>query len=198
MAYEPTPFDQYTTFGLTEAQKLYQQQQAQGFQYPSYVSGATNAPTKENYFNYTPTAPMAQVQTPNYQLSAGGYQGLMGGDYDKLQSALQQPGQMAATDAYNTGYTNLNNTMGGRGLYGSSMMANQATQGLDKTYQNALASNASGAVATARSCFERLCEVKNRCPDRKSHGQQARCSNPSETISRQAPRARTVDEERAS
>jgi hypothetical protein len=147
MAYEATPFDQYTTYGLDQAQQLYQQQQAQGFQYPSYVSGAQNAPTKENYFNYTPTAPMAQVQTPNYQLSAGSYQGLMGGDYDKLQSALQQPGQLAASDAYNTGYTNLNNTMGGKGLYGSSMMANQATQGLDKTYQNALASNAAGAAA---------------------------------------------------
>jgi hypothetical protein len=122
--------------------------------YPDYIPSAGNAPTQQSYFGYTPTAPMAQVSTPNYDLSAGAYkqtagnyQGLMGQDYDALQKALQTPGQIAAQTAYNQGMLNLNDTMGGRGLYGSSMMQNQANQGLNTVYQNTLASNAANAAA---------------------------------------------------
>jgi hypothetical protein len=142
-----TPYDLYSLYGLNSASGLLSQNAANGFQYPDYVSAAQNAPTKENYFGYTPTAPMAQVSTPDYNFSGGNYQGLMGGDYDKLQTALTQPGELAAKTAYDQGYLNLNDTMGGRGLYGSSIMANQANQGLDTTYQNAMASNAANAAA---------------------------------------------------
>ena len=138
--YTATPFDQYTMSGLGNAQTQISQNQSQGFQYPSYTPSQQNAPTQQAYYNYTPTAPLAQVQAPNYS-------GLMGGDYNALQSALQQPGQTAATTAYNQGYNNLNNTMGGKGLYGSSIMANQANQGLDTTYQNTLSTNAANAAA---------------------------------------------------
>lgn len=119
--------------------------------YPSFTPSQSLAPTTMQYAGYTPNAPMAQVTAPNYQLSAGAsptYQGMMGGDYDALQQALMQPGQIAAQNAYGQGYTNLKNVMGGRGLYGSSIMGNQATQGLDRTYQDTLASNAAGAAAT--------------------------------------------------
>jgi hypothetical protein len=146
MAYESTPFDQYTTYGLTEAQGLLNQQKQQGFQYPSYVSAAKNAPTQQNYMSYTPNQPMAQVQTPDYQLSAGDYKGLMGGDYNALQTALQQPGEIAAKTAYDQGQTNLTNQMGGQGMYGSSIMANQARTALDTPYQNAMATNAANAA----------------------------------------------------
>lgn len=147
MAYEATPFDQYTTYGLDTAKGLLEQDKSAGFQYPSFVSAAQKAPTQQSYFNYVPNQPMAQVQTPNYKFNAGEYQGLMGGDYDKLQAALQQPGEIAATTAYNQGQNNLTTQMGGKGLYGSSIMANQARNALDTPYQNALATNAAQAAA---------------------------------------------------
>lgn len=75
------------------------------------------------------------------------YQGLMGGDYNSLQTALEQPGQIKAQNAYNAGTQNLTNTMGGRGLYGSSVMQQQQTQGLDREFMNASAANAAQAAA---------------------------------------------------
>jgi hypothetical protein len=137
----------YVNAGLGAAQSQLNKNLAQGFIYPEYVSSQKDAPTQENYYNYTPTAPLAQIQSPNYSMSAGEYQGLMGGDYDKLQSALTTPGQNAATTAYNQGYNTLTNTMGGRGLYGSSIMQNHATNNLDSVYQQALANNAANAAA---------------------------------------------------
>jgi len=118
--------------------------------YPSYTPSQAISPTQQSYYNYTPNSPMAQVQAPNYQMSAGNaptYQGLMGGEYDKLQTALQTPGDLSAQNAYNTGYRNLTNTMGGRGLYGSSMMQTQANEGINRELMNSLASNASNAAA---------------------------------------------------
>jgi hypothetical protein len=72
---------------------------------------------------------------------------LMGGDYNKLQAALETPGAQQASNAYNTGTQNLANTMSGRGLYGSSIMQQQQTQGLDREYMNALAANSAAAAA---------------------------------------------------
>lgn len=76
------------------------------------------------------------------------YQGLMGSDYAALQQALTTPGQISAQNAYNQGLLNLRDTMGGRGLYGSSVMQNQQTQGLDKVLMDALSTNAAQAAAT--------------------------------------------------
>jgi hypothetical protein len=139
MAYEATPWDQYTTAGVKGAQGLMDSTSAAP--YPSYVSSATNAPVSTNYYNYTANAPIAQAKVVDYQ-------GLMGQDYDKLQSALTTPGANAATTAYNQGYNRLTNNMGGNGLYGSSIMQNQAINSLDSVYQQALADNAAKAVAS--------------------------------------------------
>ena len=133
-----TNWDQYTQSGLSNASNLMGSTKASP--YPDYTSSANRAPAQLSYYDYTPNQPMAQINAPDYK-------GLMGSDYDKLQSALTQPGVTAANYAYNTGYTNLNNTMGGNGLYGSSIMANQAVNNLDRTYQNTLADNAAKAVA---------------------------------------------------
>jgi hypothetical protein len=132
--------------------------------YPSFVPSQTTAPSQQNYMNYTPNQPMAQVQTPNYKLNSATptwqntnlqkyagttptYQGLMGGDYAALQQALTTPGEIAAKTAYDQGQVNLTNQMGGNGLYGSSIMANQARNALDTPYMNALATNAANAAA---------------------------------------------------
>jgi hypothetical protein len=83
----------------------------------------------------------------NYGGSAPAYKGLLGGDYEALQKALTTPGEIAAQTAYNQGTNNLVNTMGGQGLYGSSIMANQQRNALDTVYQNALSANAANAAA---------------------------------------------------
>ncbi len=95
------------------------------------------------YTAYTGTDPAYQKlgTTPTYQ-------GLMGGDYNALQTALQTPGEIAAKTAYDQGQTNLTNQMGGQGLYGSSIMSNQARTALETPYQNTLATNAANAAAT--------------------------------------------------
>jgi hypothetical protein len=136
-----------TRYGMMNASKLLSAQTNQAAQYPEYVSSATRTPTQNSMYDYTPTAPLAQIQAPNYQQTGGAYQGLMGGDYNRLEENLRQPGERAATGAYNQGYNNLRQTMGGQGLYGSSIMANQATQGLDKVFQDSMANNAAGAAA---------------------------------------------------
>lgn len=151
--YQKTPFDQYSIAGLSTAKGLLNNEQETPFQYPQYVSSANRQPTQEQYYNYTPTAPLAQIQAPNYQQSGGNYQGLMGGDYNRLEQSIRQPGEQAARSAYDQGYNNLQTTMGNRGMYGSSMMANQATQGLDATLQKTLADNAAMA-ATQRYGLE--------------------------------------------
>jgi hypothetical protein len=118
--------------------------------YPSFVPSQQQAPSTQSYMNYTPNQPMAQVQTPNYQLNSAKlpqYQGLMGGDYNAYQQAMTVPGQIAAQNAYQTANRDLNSTMGGRGLYGSSIMATQANEGLNREYINAQAINAANAAA---------------------------------------------------
>lgn len=138
----------YITAGLDKAKELVAG--AKAADYPSYVSSAANAPKQTQFYDYQASSPLQQINAPNYQLSAGAapsYKGLMGGDYDALQTALQKPGEIAAQNSYNTGLQNLNNTMSGKGLYGSTIMGNQMNQGLNREYMNAMSANAASAAA---------------------------------------------------
>jgi len=130
-------YQPYITSGLDKAKAI--NDASSPASYTPYTSSAKNAPVNQQMYDYTANSPLQQIAAPNYK-------GLMGGDYDKLQAALQQPGQQAATNAYNTGSQGLLNVMGGKGLYGSSIMQQQQTQGLNREYMNALANNASNAV----------------------------------------------------
>lgn len=277
---DASTFDAYTLAGLDQAKALLGKAPAP---YPSYTPSQTQSPSQMSYYNYTPTAPMNQIQSPNYEVTAGDaeawkqwtpqsapdygnvntqaavtpwayqgvgtnaqaaeynwnqwtpqatnqylianpnaqaaeynwqdtalgmqtvtnpyaayagadpayqklettptfgnvqvtnpfaaygsnpdiqaaqinlgynklgstpiYQGLMGGDYEALQAALTSPGAAAARSAYEQGVTNLQDIMGGKGLYGSSIMQNQQREALDKVYQQALADNAAKAAA---------------------------------------------------
>jgi hypothetical protein len=76
----------------------------------------------------------------------GPYQGLMEGDYDRLEEALRQPGETAAKNAFEQGGNYLKDIMGSSGMYGSSVMGNQANEGFGQKYMDTLASNASNAV----------------------------------------------------
>lgn len=148
MAGTAATYDPYIKTGLDKAQELIQNSTAQA--YTPYTSSAINAPKQTQMFDYAASSPLQQIKAPNYQLSAGAapsYKGLMGGDYNALQTALQQPGEIAAQNSYNTGLQNLNNTMSGKGLYGSTIMGNQMNQGLNREYMNAMSANAASAAA---------------------------------------------------
>jgi len=149
----------------------------EGINYPGYVPTETYAPSQQSYYGYVSNTPLSGISTPNYKLNYGvttptntnitaptaqtaaynwnnygqaapQYQGLMGGDYNRLEQALALPGMIQAQNAYNTASQDLNSAMTGRGLYGSSIMANQANQGLNREYMNALASTAANAAAS--------------------------------------------------
>lgn len=77
---------------------------------------------------------------------AGPYKGLMGGDWNNLQSSLQRPGEIAANQAYQRGGANLSRTFGANGLYGSSMHARQA-QDMTQQYADTMATNAANAAS---------------------------------------------------
>jgi hypothetical protein len=182
-------YDDYTFAGLDKAKSVLDSSTAGS--YPGYTPSQKTGPSQTAYYDYTPTAPMQQISSPDYSMTAGpqkswqsfnpqaapsyqsvnvnaetapwewqnlpdyqkfggqtpNYQGLMGGDYNALQTALTVPGQIAAQNAYNTGSRNLDSAMTGRGLYGSSIMSQQANEGLNREYMNAMASNASNAAA---------------------------------------------------
>lgn len=113
--------------------------------YPGYVSPPSGVGEQVTMPDYQPYALPSWQQTTAVSPT---YQGMMGGDYDAWQKALTTPGEIASKTAYDQGYTKLNNQMGGQGLYGSSIMANQARTALDTPYQQALATNAANAAAT--------------------------------------------------
>lgn len=174
----PTIYDKYITSGMDKAQTLVDNQKAATYTpYTSSAAAApvktamydynANAPLQQQAsVDYKQTAGAAPTyQGGNYDVgqqnaawngysaqayngTAPTYSGLMQGDYDKLQAALAVGGNQAAQNAYNTGSQNLNNTMSGRGLYGSSIMQQQQTQGLDRELMRAQAANESQAAAT--------------------------------------------------
>lgn len=69
------------------------------------------------------------------------------GDWASYQTALQTPGEVAAKQAYDLGTKQLSEWAGANGLYGSSVMANQATQSVLQPYVDALSVNAANAAA---------------------------------------------------
>ena len=153
MAYEATPYDAYTLKALQDAQGLISGSQYTA--YPEYVASQQKAPTQTDYVEYNPISPLANVTAPDYK------NGLFGGDYDALQTALTTPGANAATTAYQQGTNNLTNVMGGRGLYGSSIMQNQQTNALDAVYQKAMADNAANAAAQRYALQQKAAEDEN-------------------------------------
>ncbi|RKY41411.1 MAG: hypothetical protein DRP85_06490 [Candidatus Makaraimicrobium thalassicum] len=117
-------------------------------QFPGQVGNATlgTAAIPEQY----KTGPEYQATkyegAPAYQQK--GYNGMMGGDYNALQSALQKPGEIAAQNAYERGSRDLRGYMGNSGMYGSSVMSQQANEGVNREFMNASAANAASAAAT--------------------------------------------------
>jgi hypothetical protein len=100
-------------------------------------------PANFSYSPYGQEAPAFKTysgQTPSYS-------GLTGGDYTRLESALRTPGENAARKAYQSAKLDLNEAMGGRGLYGSSIYGRQMTDNLGANYMDSLADNSAQAAA---------------------------------------------------
>jgi len=68
------------------------------------------------------------------------------GNYRDFETALRTPGEIAAKKALNQGQINLNDTMNAGGMYGSSIMSNQANDKLYGNYLDTMANNSANAV----------------------------------------------------
>lgn len=93
--------------------------------------------------------PYAQA-APTYARYGGTdptYTGLSGGDYNKLELALRQPGENTLRDQYRTQLNQTNDVLGGRGVYGSSLYTNEVQDNLGKNFATSLSNNASNATA---------------------------------------------------
>lgn len=110
--------------------------------------GNTQVSNPFQAYGGNPDIQAAQVNQQYQKMGAApGYSGLVGQDYEALQKALTTPGEIAAKRAYEQGQTNLASTMGGKGLYGSSIMSNQARSALEQPYMDTLATNAAQAAS---------------------------------------------------
>ncbi len=127
--------------GLGTGQNILQNTVNQPQQYPDWWGGQAQGPKNYAYAPFVANQGLQQANIP------GQYQGLMGGDYNRLETSLRQPGEIAANNAYQTGQRYLGDVMGGRGMYGSSVMGRQANEGLNREYQNTMTANAANAAS---------------------------------------------------
>ena len=153
--------------GLGAANELLKAGLAKDYLYPQDISGQMVGPGEYNFTRFQQNPEMlrsaiAQWTDPNFQaqfqqgpgdVQAVGHnltnivgpERLQGGDYSALEQSLRVPGEIAAGEAFEKGMVNLKDVMGGRGIYGSSIMGNQMNE-LNKQYMNTLATNAAQAT----------------------------------------------------
>ncbi|WP_029461243.1 hypothetical protein [Solidesulfovibrio alcoholivorans] len=93
-----------------------------------------------------------QYKDNNYSMDTAQsmYKQPSNGAWDKYQSNLQQPGEIAAKNAYDSAMQAIKGSMGGKGMYGSSVMNQQANDKAYKTYSDALTTNAAQAASQAQ------------------------------------------------
>jgi len=142
----------FTEAGLGTAYDMTSAMRARGnVAYPQAPS--LEGPADTGFYDYTPSSPIQRIQAPDYRLMQGegaiqsGYQGLMGGDYGRLEQALYDPAAAAAKRGYEQSRIDLENAMSARGTYGGSEFARQMTEGAGRTYQETLADAAARATA---------------------------------------------------
>ena len=93
--------------------------------------------TKTNWWE---SASKAQKVNPQYT-------GLMGGDWESYQKALQAPGEAAARQSWQDSTNALQRSATGNGMYGSSQYTRQMVDRAATPYMNALTKNAAQAAA---------------------------------------------------
>ncbi len=93
-----------------------------------------------------------QYKDNNYSMDTAQsmYKQPSNGAWDKYQTNLQQPGEIAAKNAYDSAMQAIKGSMGGKGMYGSSVMNQQANDKAYKTYSDTLTTNAAQAASQAQ------------------------------------------------
>ncbi|WP_243358576.1 hypothetical protein [Fundidesulfovibrio terrae] len=107
----------------------------QNFNYQKYDSGGSDP----SYKTYGPSAPQ--------------YKGFDGGDYDRYELSVRNPGEQAAQRAYDSAKRDLADAYSSRGMYGSSQYTRQMDTQVNRSYMDALSNNAANA-ATQRYNFQ--------------------------------------------
>lgn len=97
-----------------------------------------------------------QYQDNNYSMNTARsmYQQPSNGAWDKYQTNLQKPGEIAAKTAYDSAMQSIKGSAGASGMYGSSVMNKNANDKAGQTYTNALTSNAAQAATQAQAAQE--------------------------------------------
>ena len=97
-----------------------------------------------------------QYQDNNYSMDTAKsmYQQPNSGAWDKYQTNLQKPGEVAAQNAYDQAMQSIKANSGGRGMYGSSVMNQDANNKAGKGLSDALVSNAANAATQTQSAQE--------------------------------------------
>ena len=122
---------------------------------PAWNSWTTSAANPFSFdpgqYQNAPTYNWASWQngTPRtaYSGQAPTYKRLSDSDYRDLENSLRTSGEISAKEAFNAGQKNLDSTMSNNGMYGSSLMANQANDQLYKNFMNTMATNSANATA---------------------------------------------------
>lgn len=112
--------------------------------------------TAPNYQSYAYQKYDAGGQDPSYQTygqAAPRYQGFNGGDYDRYELSVRNPGEQAAQRAYDSARRNLADAYSANGMYGSSQFTRQMDDQVNRSYMDALSTNAANA-ATQRYNFQ--------------------------------------------
>ena len=146
----PTTGDVAADYGFGAGKQLLEQAMLDKREMPAWWGDNYQMQNPEEWANkypgqvFNPT--LNSVEMPdNYQ--AQEYQGMMNGDYNRLESSLRQPGEIAARTAYDQGSRDLKNYMGSTGMYGSSVMGQQANEGINREFMNTNATNAANAAS---------------------------------------------------
>lgn len=156
--YQQISFPDYSTFWTNRAKTA----SSLGNPYSSQnYSDPGNYQMFQGYSNWNPNTSQYQGQYNDNgyskNLANQWYTGNQQ-DWGDYQKNLQTPGEITAQNTYNTQMQNLNNSMGGKGMYGSSTMAKQANEGAYKTYSDTMATNAANAATNTAQMKEKANE----------------------------------------
>lgn len=138
-----------STFGLFTSHVVASQNGVDAYKPASYLDDS------QWWGNKAKAPASTQWNAPEYKAYSYGassrpapeYKGLQGGDYDRLEMSLRSPGEQAAKNAYESARRELADVSTARGMYGSSQFTRQMDGQANRTYLDALTSNAANAAA---------------------------------------------------
>ena len=106
-----------------------------------------SAPSYQNYNYQTYDSGGADPSFNTYAQAAPQYAGFNGGDYDRYELSLRNPGEQAANRAYETAKRDLTDAYSANGMYGSSQFTRQMDNQANRSYMDTLSNNAANAAS---------------------------------------------------